>query len=88
MAENRFIYDDATKIFDPVTGKSVNDFVSVLRTNSKPDSNDRLDSNIQLDIVGQETETDGFIDNFKVMVSYADQDSDCISAQVELELQS
>lgn len=78
VAENRFIYDDSTKIFDPVSGKTVNDFVSVVRTNSKPDSNDRLDTNVRLDIVGQEVETDGFIDNFKVKVSYADSDSDAV----------
>ena len=77
--ENRFIYDRNDAIFDPKTGRTVNDFVNVLKTNSQPDSNQPLAGDVRLDIIGQEIETDGFVDNFKVMVSYADSDSDGVS---------
>ena len=79
VQENRFIFDSADKIFDPKTGKTVNDFINVLKMNSKPDSNDNLTTDLRMDIVGQEVETDGFIDNFKVSVSYADSDGDGIA---------
>ncbi len=79
VIENRFIYDDSTAIFDPRTGKTVDDFVTVLKINSKPDSATALPSDIKLDIIGQEVESDGFVDNFKVIVSYADADSDGIA---------
>ena len=77
--ENRFIYDRNDAIFDPKTGRTVNDFVNVLKTNSQPDSNQPLAGDVRLDIIGQEIETDGFVDNFKVLVSYADSDSDGVS---------
>lgn len=79
VQENRFIYDKNDNIFDPKTGKTVNDYVSVLKMNSKPDSNANLTADLRLDIVGQEVETDGFIDNFKILVSYADSDGDGIA---------
>ena len=79
VQENRFIYDSSDKIFDPRTGKTVNDYVNVLKMNSKPDSNAALTTDLRLDIIGQEVETDGFIDNFKVMVSYADSDGDGVA---------
>ena len=79
VTENRFIYDSNDSIYDPKTGRTVNDFVNILKTNSQPDSNTALAGDVRLDIIGQETETDGFIDNFKVLVSYADSDSDGIA---------
>ena len=79
VTENRFIYDSTDNIFDPTTGQVVNDFVNVIKMNSQPDSNSSLPSDIKLDIIGQEVETDGFVDNFKVLVSYADSDADGIA---------
>ena len=79
VQENRFIYDDNDNIYDPQTGKVVNDFVNVLKLNSQPDSNSALTSDVKLDVIGQEVETDGFIDNFKVLVSYADSDADGVA---------
>lgn len=79
VLENRFIYDSNSKVYDPKTGKTVNDNVVVLKTNTKPDANENLTSDIRLDIIGQEVETDGFVDNFKVIVSFSDKDSDGIA---------
>lgn len=79
VQENRFIYDGNDSIYDPKTGKTVNDFINIIKTNNKPDSNSSLTTDVKLDIIGQEVETDGFIDNFKVLVSYADSDKDLIA---------
>jgi len=79
VLENRFIFDSNAKVYDPKTGKTVNDNVVVLKTNTKPDANESLTSDIRLDIIGQEVETDGFVDNFKVLVSFSDKDSDGIA---------
>ena len=79
VQENRFIFDSSDAIYDPKTGRTVNDFVNIVKINSKPDSNASLTGDIKLDIIGQTTETDGFVDNFKVLVSYADSDSDNIA---------
>ena len=79
VAENRFIYDSNDNIYDPQTGQVVNDFVNVIKMNSKPDANSSLSADIKLDVVGQEVETDGFIDNFKILVSYSDSDADGVA---------
>lgn len=79
VQENRFIFDSNDAIYDPKTGQTINDFIKVIKTNSKPDSNSALTSDIKLDIIGQEVETDGFVDNFKVLVSYADSDNDNVA---------
>ena len=79
VQENRFIFDSSAKVYDPKTGKTVTDNVSVLKANTKPDANENLTTDVSLDIVGQEVETDGFVDNFKVLVSFSDKDQDGIA---------
>jgi len=79
VLENRFIFDSNSKVYDPKTGKTVNDNVTVLKANTKPDNNENLTTDVRLDIIGQEVETDGFVDNFKVLVSYSDKDSDDVA---------
>lgn len=78
VEETRFFYDDNTNIYDPKTGKTINDFVKVLKTNSKPDSNSPLTADVQLDIIGQTVESDGFINDFNVEISFSDNDQDGI----------
>jgi len=79
VVENRFIFDSNAKVYDPKTGKTVTDNVVVLKTNTKPDANENLTTDVRLDIVGQEVETDGFVDNFKVLVSFSDKDQDGVA---------
>lgn len=79
VLENRFIFDSNSKVYDPKSGKTVNDNVTVLKANTKPDANENLTTNVRLDIVGQEVETDGFVDNFKVLVSFSDKDQDGVA---------
>jgi hypothetical protein len=79
IIETRFYFDGHNKIFDPKTGKVVNDFINVLKTNTQPGSNAPLSTDIKLDIIGQPTESDGFVNDFKVEVSYADEDGDGIA---------
>lgn len=79
VLENRFFYDNDTPIYDTKTGLVINDYISVLKINSKPDSGESLVSDLKLDIIGQTVESDGFVDNFKVLISYTDSDFDGIA---------
>ena len=79
ILETRFYFDAHKKIFDPKTGKVVNDFINILKTNSQPGSNSSLIHDIKLDIIAQPVETDGFVDDFKVEISYTDDDSDGVA---------
>ena len=76
VLETRFFYDGTQKVYDPKTGTVINDFINVLKTNSLPDSSATLNSDEVLDIIDQPVETDGFIDDFRVRISYKDSDND------------
>ena len=78
ILETRFFYDGTQKVYDPKTGKTINDFINVLKINNQPDSSSPLNQDYIIDIVGQPVEDDGFIDNFRVRVSYNDKDNDGI----------
>jgi hypothetical protein len=78
VLETRFFYYGDQKIYDTRTGTVISDFVNVLKTNSKPDSNDPMDGDTRLRIIGQPVESDGFVDDFQVLVSFEDSDSDGI----------
>ena len=78
VLETRFFYDGTQKVYDPKTGTVINDFINVLKTNNQPDSSSTLNSDEVLDIVGQPAETDGFVDDFRVRISYKDSDNDGI----------
>jgi hypothetical protein len=76
VVEIRFFFENNEYIYDPKTGKTVNDFIKVLKTNSQPDSNLPMVGDTTLDIIGQSIETDGFVNDFTVEVSFSDIDQD------------
>jgi len=76
VLQTRFFYDGSQRVYDPKNGKVINDFVNVLKTNSQPDSASPLNSDVVVDIVGQPVEADGFVDDFRVQVSFNDADND------------
>jgi len=78
VLETRFFYDGTQKVYDPKTGTVINDFINVLKTNNLPDSSSTLNSDEVLDIIDQPVEADGFVDDFRVRISYKDSDNDGI----------
>jgi hypothetical protein len=78
VLQTRFFFFGDQKIYDSRTGTVISDFVNVLKTNSRPDSNLPLEGDIRLKIIGQPVESDGFVDDFQVLVGFEDRDSDGI----------
>ena len=78
VLETRFFYDGTQKVYDPKTGTVINDFINVLKTNNLPDTSSTLNSDEVLDIIDQPVEADGFVDDFRVRISYKDSDNDGI----------
>jgi hypothetical protein len=76
VLQTRFFYFGNQKIYDSRTGTVISDFVSVLKTNSRPDSNLPLEGDVRVKIIGQPVESDGFVDDFQVLVGFEDTDSD------------
>ena len=74
VEETRFYFDTASKIFDPVTGLSKKDNVSVLGINTNqmhPCISKRYPN-----VYNVVTDTDGYKDNTKILITFADNDDD------------
>jgi hypothetical protein len=76
VEETRFYFDKASKIFDPVTGLSKKDNIEILGINTMPDANTPLVRNIPFNVYDIVTDTDGYKDNTKILVTFADNDDD------------
>jgi len=79
ILETRFFFDNSRRIFDPRTGLIVNDFINVLKTNSKPDSSEPLSTDVVMDIIDQSVQSDGYVNDYVVEVSFTDGDNDGIA---------
>jgi len=79
VIETRFFFDGNQKVYDSKTGKVISDFVKVLKTNSRPDSNEPLPGDIAMEIIAQPVESDGYVNDYRVVVSYTDSDSDGVA---------
>ena len=76
VLQTRFFFFGDQKIYDSRTGTVISDFVNVLKTNSRPGNNLPLEGDTRLKIIGQPVESDGYVDDFQVLVSFEDSDSD------------
>ena len=76
MQQTRFFFYGNQKIYDSRTGTTIKDFINVLAVNTKPDSSSPLPGDIYTTITGQPVESDGYVDDFQVLISYRDSDSD------------
>ena len=76
--ETKFYFDNRVKIFDPVTGLTVNDNINLLKVNGDPDTGVPLAENIEWYIYNQVTESDGYVDASKVLLTFSDINDDGI----------
>jgi len=79
VLQTRFFFESNQRIYDSRTDTVISDFVNVLKTNSQPDTNYPLYGDIKLSIIGQPVESDGYVDDYQVIVSYADVNNDGIA---------
>jgi len=76
VLSTRFFFYDGSQIYDSRTGTVIKDYINVLAVNTRPDSTDHLSGDIVMTITGQPVESDGYVDDFQVLVSYRDSDND------------
>jgi hypothetical protein len=79
VIETRFFFDGSEKVYDSRTGQIIKDFVRVLKSNSRPDSNLPLSGDITMEIIAQPVESDGYVDDYQVVVSYRDSNGDGVA---------
>lgn len=76
VLQTRFFFYGDEQIYDSRTGTVIRDFVRVLKTNSRPDSNLPLSGDVTMRIIDQPVQPDGYVDDFQVLISYQDSDND------------
>jgi hypothetical protein len=76
VLSTRFFFYGAEQIYDSRSGTVISDFVNVLKTNSQPNSSLPLAIDSKLKIVGQPVLSDGYVDDYQVLVSFQDSDAD------------
>jgi hypothetical protein len=76
VLQTRFFFYDGAQIYDSRTGTVIKDYINCLAVNTKPDSTDHLPGDIYMTITGQPVQSDGYVDDFQVLVSYRDSDND------------
>ena len=74
--ELSFYFDGQNKIYDSATGQLVKDKISVLNYNTKPDSLNAFNNDINWEIVQEFRNPDGYINSKKVEVSFFDVNDD------------
>ena len=72
VADTRFTFDADKLVYDPFTGKILQDYINVLATNTQFGSNYPLARNGVISIIGQTVQSDGYIDDYTVEVSSVD----------------
>jgi hypothetical protein len=72
VADTRFTYETGKLVYDPFSGKILQDYIKVLATNTQPNSNNPLVSPITTSIIGQTVESDGYINDFEVEIASID----------------
>jgi hypothetical protein len=78
VLQTRFFFYEGQQIYDSRTGTVIKDYINMLAVNTQPDSTDHLPGDVPVTIIGQPVESDGYVDDFQVLVSYRDADSDGI----------
>jgi hypothetical protein len=76
VLQTRFFFFDDQQIYDSRTGTVIKDFVNVLAVNTQPDDTESLPGDIPVTITGQPVESDGYVDDFQVLVGFRDSDND------------
>jgi hypothetical protein len=72
VEDTRFSFERDKLVYDPLSGKILQDFIKVLATNTQPNNNNALAKDVQINIVGQTVESDGYINDFEVEVASND----------------
>lgn len=74
--ETAFYYDERLKVYDSKTASVIKDNVKVLKTNSHPDAVAALGRDCTWEVHKTVTDVDGYTDNTRVYLTFADSDND------------
>ncbi len=77
VADTRFTFALNELVYDPFTGKILQDYINILGINTEPGTNGAptstpLGRDTKINIIGQTVESDGYINDFEVEISATD----------------
>lgn len=72
VADTRFTSSRDELVYDPFSGKIIQDFINVLSVNKQFDSTSSLGKDTSINILGQTVESDGYVNDFQVEVAATD----------------
>ena len=72
VKDTRFTFELGKLVYDPFSGKILQDYVNVLQTNTQPTNSYPLATNVQTSILGQTVLSDGYINDFEVEIASID----------------
>ena len=75
-AQTRFYFDPQVKVYDSKTGLTITDDITILKTNTQPDSASPIGQNKVWKIYNNVVNADGYVDNTQIMVTFPDSNND------------
>jgi len=72
VADTRFTFSPDELVYDPFSGKIIQDFINVLAINSQFGTSTPLGVDLKVNILGQTVESDGYVNDFQVEVAATD----------------
>jgi hypothetical protein len=72
VADIRFTFAKDELVYDPFSGKIIQDFINMLSVNSQFNSSSPLGRDVKVNILGQTVESDGYVNDFEVEVASTD----------------
>ena len=72
VSDTRFTFNVNEVVYDPYSGKVLQDFINVLGINSQFGTSQALGQDTSLNILGQTVQSDGYINDFQVEVAATD----------------
>ena len=72
VADTRFTFSKDELVYDPFTGKIIQDFINVLGINTVFNTATALGEDTKVNILGQTVESDGYVNDFQVEVAATD----------------
>jgi len=78
VLQTRFYFDPDLKVFDSKTGTTIHDQINVLKVNSHPDSSEPMGVDTTMFIYDNIIDVDGYENNRRIKVTFADKDSDSV----------
>ena len=72
VSQTRFTYAINELVYDPFSGKILQDYINVLGINTQPNSTNAIGSDTVVNVIAQTVESDGYVNDFEVEIASTD----------------